>query len=59
MGPCVLISSTYYKYVVRSRYTVHILVPVQMFGEVNSQELVAVHTLDLTMVHRHIQWSAV
>ena len=30
---------------------VHVLVPVQMFGKVNPQELVAVHSLDLNMAH--------
>ena len=33
------------------RPTVQVLIPVQMFSEVNLQELVAVHSLDLSMVH--------
>ena len=35
------------------------LVPVQIIGEVNSQELVAVHSLDLNMVHCEVQHSSV
>ena len=29
-----------------------------MFGKVNPQELVTVHSLDLNIVHWHVQWSA-